>query len=164
MEILAKIGVDWKLFVAQIVNFLILLFVLRRFAYKPMLAFLEARTERIDQGLKDAQTAKKRLGQMARKEVLIIEKAKQEAKELLSKAEAQSKQQYDAMIVSAKLDIARMTAQAQASMRAENEKLLQEAKASLVELTLSITEKVLQEKIESEKDEELVYKHIRSIA
>ena len=36
-ELLSKLGIDWRLLIAQLINFLILLFVLRRFAYKPIL-------------------------------------------------------------------------------------------------------------------------------
>ena len=53
MDVFAKLGIDWKLLIAQAVNFGILFLVLRRFAYKPMLDFLENRSAQIDKGLKD---------------------------------------------------------------------------------------------------------------
>ena len=64
MEIFEKLGIDVKLVIAQLVNFFILLYVLKRFAYKPVLKILEDRERKIEKGLKDAQSAEKRLHEM----------------------------------------------------------------------------------------------------
>ena len=72
MEIFSKLGIDWRLLLAQVVNFLILLFVLRRFAYTPMLRFLEKRKNRIEKGLKEGKLATEKLLQIAKKEKEIL--------------------------------------------------------------------------------------------
>ena len=61
MEIFAKLGIDWKLLIAQAINFAVLFWVLRRYAYKTMLDFLEKRTVRIEKGLQDAEAAQAKL-------------------------------------------------------------------------------------------------------
>ena len=58
-ELITKLGIDWKFLIAQIVNFLVLLFVLYKFAYGPILAMLEKRQKKIEKGLKDAEAATK---------------------------------------------------------------------------------------------------------
>ena len=88
MEILNQIGIDGKLLLAQAVNFLILLFLLHRFAYKPMLAFLEKRSDRIEKGLRDAEEAEKRLVQAAENEEKVLAKAREEAKKIIADARA----------------------------------------------------------------------------
>ncbi len=163
MEIFAKLGIDWKLFIAQIINFAILFLILRRFAYRPMLAFLEERTERIDQGLKDADAAHKKLIEMEEKEKQVLEQAKQEAKAILEKAKVSGKQRYESMLATAKADVLRLTQQAQATMEIEKAKLLTEAKAQLAQLIVLTTEKVLQEKLDVEKDGELIRKQLKSL-
>ena len=60
-ELLTKLGIDLKLLVAQIVNFLILLLVLYKFAYGPIVAMLEKRQKKIEKGLKEAEEAHKKL-------------------------------------------------------------------------------------------------------
>ena len=47
-ELFSKLGIDWKLLIAQIINFLVLLFVLYKFAYRPILSMLEKRTKKIE--------------------------------------------------------------------------------------------------------------------
>lgn len=161
MEIIAKLGIDWRLFVAQIVNFAILLLVLRRFVYRPMLAFLEERAERIDKGLKDADAAQKKLSEMEQREREVLDRAKKDAQEIIAKSESSSKQQYEKVLAEAKADAARLMEQAEAKMETQKAKLFSEAKAELAELVIATTEKVLQEKIDAQKDGELIQKALQ---
>ena len=61
MEILKNFGFEPVFFIAQIVNFLILFFVFKRFLYKPILKLLKERAREITKGLEDADNAKKTL-------------------------------------------------------------------------------------------------------
>lgn len=161
MEILAKLGIDWKLFVAQIVNFVILLIILRRFVYRPMLAFLEERTTRIDKGLKDADLARKKLGEMERKEKEVLDQAKKEAQKMLEKAELIGKQNYEKMLSKATDDVKLLMHQSAQKMELERVKMLNEAKAQLADLIILTTEKVLQEKVDAQKESELIQRHLK---
>jgi F-type H+-transporting ATPase subunit b len=50
MEILNQFGLDWKLFIAQIVNFLVIAYIFKRFLYKPILDALHKRNDAIKKG------------------------------------------------------------------------------------------------------------------
>ncbi len=89
MEIIKNFGLDPKLFAAQIINFLIILYILRRFLYKPMLNFLEHRQKKIAEGITNAEKARLLLEETARKEKLILKNAKDEAKKFLNEAKNQ---------------------------------------------------------------------------
>ncbi len=89
MEIIHEFGIDWPLLVAQIINFLIILYILKRFAYKPILAALKNRQNAIQKGLKDAEEATKLLERTAEKEKEALRKAHADAKKLLDDAKAQ---------------------------------------------------------------------------
>mgnify|MGYP001588456271 CR=1 FL=1 len=67
MELISKLGIDWKLLVAQIVNFFILLFVLYKFAYKPVLEMLEKRSKTIEKGIHDAKASEERLKEIVQR-------------------------------------------------------------------------------------------------
>lgn len=77
--IIGQLGINWKLFLSQAVNFFILLLILRAFVYKPLLVVIKKRNERIKEGLEKADEADVRL-----KEIDVI------AKKSLKKAEAES--------------------------------------------------------------------------
>ena len=82
-ELLNKLGIDYKLLIAQIINFLVLLFVLWKFAYGPILAILEKRQKKIEKGLADAEAAEKRLEESEKKQKEVLRKARTEAKEIV---------------------------------------------------------------------------------
>ncbi|OGZ72790.1 MAG: hypothetical protein A2908_00210 [Candidatus Staskawiczbacteria bacterium RIFCSPLOWO2_01_FULL_38_12b] len=82
-SIFEQLGIHWQLLLSQAVNFFILLIILRVFAYKPLLAVIKKRNEKIKEGLQKAEEAEARL-----KEVDIIakkhlQKADQEAMEII---------------------------------------------------------------------------------
>jgi len=69
--LLGQLGIDWKLFLSQALNFFILLLILRAFVYKPLLAVIKKRNEKIKEGLEKAEAADIRL-----KEVDVMAKNK----------------------------------------------------------------------------------------
>jgi F-type H+-transporting ATPase subunit b len=86
MEILGNFGFEPILFVAQIANFLIIFWVLKKFLYKPVLKILDERKEKIEKGLKDAEEAEKRLLDASEKEEQILKKAQSDAKKLIEES------------------------------------------------------------------------------
>ncbi|MEK9178109.1 MAG: ATP synthase F0 subunit B, partial [Patescibacteria group bacterium] len=59
--IIGQLGINWKLFLSQAVNFFILLIVLRAFVYKPLIQVIEKRNKKIKEGLEKAEEADVRL-------------------------------------------------------------------------------------------------------
>ncbi len=156
MEILAKLGIDWKLLIAQGVNFAILFFVLKRYAYKPMLDFLASRTERIEQGIKDADSAKEKLVSVAAEEKAILSQARSEAKQMLVEAEQDAKVRATERQVEAEAKIKQMLADNDKKLVEEREKMLRDVKGEVVDLVTRSVEKILLEKVDSAKDKELI--------
>ena len=58
MEALESLGIDWKMLVAQVVNFIILLLILRKFLFGPIVKLLDDRRKTIEKGLSDAKKPK----------------------------------------------------------------------------------------------------------
>jgi F-type H+-transporting ATPase subunit b len=145
MEVLAKLGVDWKLLLAQAVNFAVLFWVLRRFAYQPMLDFLEQRSARIEQGLKDAEAAQAKLREMETKEQAVLTEARSEAKNIIALAEGSAKKRDAEHMVATEAKVQRLLAEAQTKIQEEKDKVMGEAKTEIGELVLLSVEKILRE-------------------
>ncbi len=163
MELLENLGINWKLLIAQIINFLILLFVLHRFAYKPILKMLDDRTNKIEKGLKDAEETQNKLREITQKEKEILAKARTEAQEILKKTEDMAKKSKEEIAVEAKTQAEKIISDAKASIESEKTKMLREVKSEVAELVVLATEKVIREKIDSAKDRELIEKSITQI-
>lgn len=161
MEVLAKLGIDWKLLTAQAVNFLILLWVLKRYAYKPILKALEARTKKIEQGLKDAEASQTKLQGVIEEEKKILAAAREEARSILVEAEGNAKKRDAMMLDETKEKIDRMIAEADTHLADQQAKLLREAKEELAGAVLLATERILQNKVDAEVDAEVIKKSLQ---
>src|SRR3954454_1701199 len=79
-------GFDWKIFFSQVISFIIVALVLRRFAYKPILAVLEERRQRIAEGLLNAEKIKQQLAEAEQRYAEILIKANERAQNLIDDA------------------------------------------------------------------------------
>jgi len=134
MEIINNFGLNPVLLGAQIVNFLIILFLLKKFLYKPVLEILQKRQTTIKDGLKQADEARIKLEKVVieEKEILrqaqlqsrkIIEDAKEEAIEVSKKISEDTKTQTEKLLTDAKEQIARETVGAEKKLALSTSKL-----------------------------------------
>src|ERR1700739_135484 len=79
-------GWNWKLFLSQVIRFCIVAFLFRRFAYKPILAVLEERRQRIEEGLINADKIKKELAEAEKRYGEILAKANADAQKMIDEA------------------------------------------------------------------------------
>lgn len=156
MDVFAKLGIDWKLLLAQAVNFGILFWVLRRFAYKPMLDFLESRSARIDKGLKDAEAAQSKLASMEEKEKQVLVDARNEARSIITLAETSAKKRDADRMKETEEKAKRFLDDARMKIEEEKQKILMEAKQEIAEIVSLSVEKILKEKVNATKDKELL--------
>jgi F-type H+-transporting ATPase subunit b len=92
MELLNNFGFEPILFIAQIVNFLIIFFVLKKFLYKPMLKMLDDRKAKISQGAMQAEEAARILSETTQKEESILKKAQEQAVLMIKESKAEQQE------------------------------------------------------------------------
>jgi F-type H+-transporting ATPase subunit b len=90
MDILKNFGLDPVLLGAQILNFLIIFYLLKRFLYKPVLGMLKKREDKIQEGLKQAEEARLTLEKTLEEEKKILNKAQDEAKKIIESSRVQA--------------------------------------------------------------------------
>jgi F-type H+-transporting ATPase subunit b len=101
-ELLHNLGIDGKLFLSQAANFLILLFVLHRFAYRPLLKLLHERRTKIEEGLERAEEADRRLGEANEMMKEKLREAEGEALRMMKHAEEKAKKKEAEMLAAAR--------------------------------------------------------------
>lgn len=146
MEALANIGVDWKLLLAQVVNFGILLFILKRYAYQPMLRLMDERTAKIERGLQDAESAQVKLREMEEKEKVILSEARAEAKKILAETDEMAKGRDALKMTETEERVKKLLADAEVRIEQDRSKMLADAKGELAETVMLAVEKILREK------------------
>jgi len=140
---LEKLGINWGLLIAQIVNVVLLVWLLSRFLYQPVLNMLNERTRRIQESLREAEQVKEQLANAKRDYDAEIAKARQEAAGILSQAQERARVQATEIIAQARqeADAARQEARDQALQ--EREQILREVKGRVAELVTLTASRVL---------------------
>lgn len=143
MEILNQFGFDIRLFAAQIVNFLVIAYLFKRFLYKPILNTLEKRNESIKKGLKDAQNATKAYEKAEIERDEILKKAGIESERMIEVSKQQALAAREEMLAQTKSDIAKMMQETKEQIVLERENFKNEARSLSLELSRQILESTI---------------------
>ena len=145
---------DFGLVFWSLITFVILLFVLRKFAWKPILGAVEDREEGIKSALASAENARKEMENLKADNERILQEARSEREALLKEArEIKAKIIADAE-EDAQAKASKMIEQAQAAIESEKKAAMAELKNHVAGLSLEIAEKVVREEL-SNKDKQL---------
>ncbi|MDR1926619.1 MAG: ATP synthase F0 subunit B [Endomicrobium sp.] len=113
MEIVQKFGLEAKLFLFQLINFLFVVFILKKFLFAPLKRMLDERRHKIEQSLQDAESTKTALENASKEKIKILAAAKANA---------------DKLTKSAKISIDEEKLKATAQARLRSEQILENAK------------------------------------
>jgi len=145
MEALGKLGIDGRLLIAQILNFGILLFLLHRFLYKPLLGMLEKRRALIEKSLEEAKAISEKLSSVEQMRFDELQKAKEQAAAIVEQATKHAEEKSAALIEKAKNEVHGVVQNAREKIRMEKEQMLASAKQEFGALVLLASEQVLKD-------------------
>ena len=149
-------GVDLPKLIFQIVNFLLLLYLANRFAFKPILRILDERAARIRKGLEDAEAAARdRELALAEREAALTE-ARQEAQALLARANKIAEDSRAETLAAAKADAEKLIERAHHEITAEREKAMSELRVHVADLALDAAGKLVRSQMSGETQRRLV--------
>lgn len=143
MEILTNFGVQPTLLFGQIVNFLIILFLLKKFFYGKITNALEERKKRIEESLKNADLIEQKLQQTEEKTAKIIADSQTQAQEIIKEAKTQAEEIGKNAAQDAQKTLEQAGLAAQAQLAAEREKLKEELQEETITLVGDVVKKVL---------------------
>ena len=159
-QIVNQFGVTWPLFIAQVINFIIVLFVLKKFAFGPIQAMLEQRKNRIAEGEEKLKRIESQLAESEERTAAAIEEANVTSKRLIEEAQesasALTEQKTQEAIASAQ----GILAKAEDAAKAERAQMQAELKSEFGRLvaatTANVTGKVLSDDDNKRINEEAV--------
>ena len=160
-ELISKLGIDWRLLVAQIVNFLILLAILYKFLYKPVLAMFDKRTATIEKSLEDARKIEENLkAAEAARDAKIME-ARDDGRKIVERAREMAEMQSNEIVAKGKAAVDAVVKQSKEQIISEKTKMLEDVKGKISELVFAATEKILREKLDEKADKKLIEEALR---
>ena len=150
-ELLSQLGIDWKLLLAQAVNFFLLLLVLRKYVYGPLIEMLHTRQARIEEGVTKAAEADRRLHEADATGRAKIKEAEMEAVGILKRTEGEARELEAKLMAEAKRKEAQELANIASLLRAkedESRRAAEKEAAALVRRAIARTVELAPEKID----------------
>ncbi len=144
-QLLAAFGIDWKLLLAQVVNFGLLLIVLTYFFYKPLMRVLEKRKEVVVQGVDDAARAAEKLAAADSVAAKRISEAEREAEHILRAAREEARAEQTQLAHDAEARARAFMSDAEARAQEIRERARRESEKEIARLAILAAEKVLRE-------------------
>lgn len=164
---LGSLGVNGKLFLAQLANFGVVLFVMWRWVYRPLLAFMDERAAKIEKGLKDSEAASLARHRAEAEVGKLVTAARHESKKIIEAAEAEARIRGEEMLGQAARDVAKAVLEGKEQLKADRQAMLAAAKAELAGIVVQTAEKVLADVVDAKKDAAQVRaatsKHLKKI-
>jgi len=163
MEIIKNFGLDPILLGAQIINFLIIFFILKRFAYKPILDILKKRENSISEGLKQAEEGKKVLDEALGKEKKILQNVQKRAEKIIEDAKNQSIEIQKEAAENTKKQVESMITTAREQMIRESKEAEKKIAVKVSELAVEFLQKSMQNVFDDKEQKELTQAALKKI-
>ena len=141
---------------AQILNFLILVVLLRAVAYKPVARLLQQRSDKIKGDLDKAEADRKAAEQTLAQYKTQLADAQRKAQDIIEKANLTARQEHDAAVAETRKEIERMKLSAQAEIENERNRAFEEMKSQIVTLSLAAAGKVISKNLDTKENDKLV--------
>jgi len=157
-------GWNWQLFLSQVVSFCIVAFLLRQFAYKPILAVLEDRRRKIEEGQLNAEKIRKELAEAEKRYQEIVAKANADAQRMIDEARESSSHLAERKQQEAITAAEQILAKAREAAALEHERQMQTLKRELGRLVIDTTAKVTGKVLTAEDQKRLQEEAARQVA
>jgi F-type H+-transporting ATPase subunit b len=162
-NLLGTLGINWKLFLAQLVNFAIVLFVFWKWIVKPLGSTLTTRQEKIEAGLKHAEEQEAGRKNFETWKAEEMKKARVEAENIIKTATTAAEKMKQETIGQATAQSAKLLEQTKAELNMQKETMLKEVKSEVATLVIAASEKILKEKLSDKKDLDLIRQNLGGI-
>ena len=156
LDALSSLGFNWQIALANLVNFLLIFYILKRFFFASLKTSLDDRKTKIEQGIKDAEDAKKSLQGALEEKKTILKEASLKSDEILSSAEQSAKTLELSLVKKAENEAQKIIKDAEE----KKQKILQEGEKELEDkiplLASAVIEKVLGQKMSQTENEQFI--------
>jgi len=154
---------DPGLFIWTIVTFLVLLTLLAKFAWTPLLEALESRQNAIRKSLDDAAQAKQELERLREESAQIIREARIEAESIITKSRADAERLRVEMKEKARAEADGVVRNAERQIQLETTRALQQIRNEAIDLSMMIASKIIQRNLSKEDNERLIDEAVKQI-
>jgi len=162
-DLLKTFHIDWKLLIAQMVNFSIVLSVLYFFATKPLMKLMHDREKKISEGITNADRAEKKLKEAEDEKKAKIVEGRKEAQKILTQTEKDSEGVKQQKLDETRGEVKKLVEEARRQINSERDAMVKSVKNELGELIMLAVNKVTKDGINPKAQEKLIDEAIAEI-
>ena len=163
MEVLAKVGFDWRLALTNLVNFGLIVWLLAKFLWPSISKAIGERQKIINQGLADAEAAKEHLTKSQADYQAKLVQAHQEAQDIARQADERGQKIKEQAQQTAHQEAEELRQRVAGELAREKDQMTMAVRQQSVELVATALEKVLQEILDSSTDEKIIQQAIKAL-
>jgi len=163
MEAINSLGINAKLLIAQIVNFLILLFLLKKFLYGPVVSMLDKRSATIKKSLDDAKKIEEEVKKTEAINSQTLTEAKAEAKIILEDARKSASEEAKKITEAAEKRSGELKDKALLEIDEEKDNAKKEIRREAASLIALATSQIINQKLDEKADQELISETIKQL-
>jgi len=157
------VDVNPGLVIWTVITFAILLFVLKKLAWKPILTALNEREDAIKESLEKAEKAKDEAQKILQENQASLLKADEESKKIIEQSRQYAEKLKDQMLRESKEQAQKIVEDASAQIEQKKEAAFSELKTKVAEIAISAAEKILKENLDKDSHKKLVDRYIEDI-
>ncbi|BCU52846.1 F-type H+-transporting ATPase subunit b [Staphylococcus auricularis] len=157
----ANLNVEWGTMIITLFTFLVLLALLKKFAWGPLKDIMDQRQNDINKDIDDAEQAKLNAQKLEEENNQTLKATQQEVQKILEDAKLQAREQQEQIIHEANTRANGMIETAQNEINSQKERALADINNQISQLSVSIAAKVLNKEISEEDQKALVDKYIK---
>ncbi|OFW07003.1 MAG: ATP synthase F0 subunit B [Acidobacteria bacterium RIFCSPLOWO2_02_FULL_68_18] len=154
---------DPGLFIWTILTFLVLVGLLARFAWRPLMEALERRHETIARSLEDARRAQQELERLQRESAQMMASARAEAESIVSRSRSDAEALREELKQKARTEAAAIVRNAERQIQLETARAVQQIRQEAVDLSVAIASKILQRQVSKEDNEGLIEETLKQV-
>jgi F-type H+-transporting ATPase subunit b len=162
-DLIKTFYIDWKLLIAQLVNFFLVLGVLWRFALKPLQKVMNDRSNEIELSLRQAKEIEQKLKETDQSKIETILQAKKESQIIIEQASKEATSLREKKINELKQEMEKIVLQTKASLASEKEQMLRETKAEVTDLVIAVSSKILEKNIDLQQNKKFIEQVVDSV-
>ncbi|MCS7285625.1 MAG: F0F1 ATP synthase subunit B [Anaerolineae bacterium] len=151
-----KLGVNLPGLVLQAINFLLLLFILQRFLYRPILNAIKTRQERIQRGLEEAEKASRRLAEAEAEAERILAEARAKAQEILAQASYEGNRLKEEIVAQARAEASRILERARLEAEREKAIAMAEIRHQAIDLAILTARKIVGQALDEKAQHRII--------
>jgi len=155
---ISELGINWGVLVTQVVTFIILLVLLRFFAYKPLMRMMDERSRRVKESVEQAEAVKRQSAKAEEELKKQLEQASREGQDRIARAVKAGEELKQKAGEEAKRETEKLIVKARSEIRQERDAAITDVRREFADLTVLAAGKIIEKSLDAEEHRELIDK------